>query len=352
MKKINTNQISPSEWYKINNFVHDLSIIKNRCVSVYYPRGSGAEMVNLLQKTKRDDIAERIELAIEKRIVKLQKEPKFGSNVINTLCVFGWITNGKVILKHVTVSKKLPYIYILGKKPYLKPFKDILKVDYKVILAILDNKSAKLTMLQGNKILDESKISIHLMGRHRKGGQSQGRFLRARQTKIHIFFKKVAKKVLEMDSSDVKILFLGGNGLAKTEFHDELDPRLMKKCRFIYTVSFSTPAADIHKKLISQLYTYRKKRVSGMLEQFEQKVKEGKTARKNSIIKKALTVGAVGTLFVSARYHSNPKHVEIMKMLEMAENTSAKIEFVTAPNLVKKLEINDSVLAVLRYRFK
>ena len=117
-------------------------------------------------------------------------------------------------------------------------------------------------------------------------------------------------------------------------------------------VALSTPTTDIHKKLLTHLYAYRKARVTRMLEEFEHKVKEGKTARKNSVIKKALAVGAVGTLYVSAQYRSNPKHLEIMRMLEMAENTSAGIEFVSAPNLVKKLDINDSVLAVLRYKIK
>ncbi len=336
----------------LNAFVQDLSIVKKRCISVYYPRGTGAETVDLMRKTKRDAASEKIESAIERKIIKMQKEPGPGTNAISTLCIFGWIKDGKIIIKSVTVSKKLPYIYMLGKKPYVKPFKDILKVNYRVMLAILDSKSARLAILQGDKVVEESKISIHLMGRHRKGGQSQGRFLRARQTKIHVFFKKVAKKVLEMDSKDVKILFLGGNGQAKTEFHDELDPILMKKCRFVDTVSFSTPAADIHKKLINHLYAYRKARVTRMLEEFEDKVKHGKTARKNSVIKKALAVGAVGTLYVSFQYRSNPKHLEIMKMLETAENTSAVIEFVSAPNLVKKLDIHDSVLAVLRYRIK
>ena len=65
----------------------------------------------------------------------------------------------KVIIKNINVSKKLPYIYILGKKPYVKPFKDILKVDHKVILAILDSKSARLTVLQGDKVIEESKTS-------------------------------------------------------------------------------------------------------------------------------------------------------------------------------------------------
>ena len=107
----------------LNTFVRDLNSIKKRCISVYYPRGSGTETVDLLRKTKRDAAAEKIESAIEKRIVKLQKKPISGKNAISTFCIFGWINGGKVIIKNINVSKKLPYIYILGKKPYVKPFK-------------------------------------------------------------------------------------------------------------------------------------------------------------------------------------------------------------------------------------
>jgi hypothetical protein len=39
-------------------------------------------------------------------------------------------------------------------------------------------------------------------------------------------------------------------------------------------------------------------------------------------------------------------------MIEMAKNTSAKIEFVSSPKIIKTLEINDSVLAILRYKIK
>ena len=163
------------------------------------------------------------------------------------------------------------------------------------------------------------------------------------------FLQKSGKKNLAMDKGRQDFVSWRQS---KTEFHDELDPKLLKKCRFVNTVSLSTPTTDIHKKLLTHLYAYRKARVTRMLEEFEHKVKEGKTARRNSVIKKALAVGAVGTLYVSAQYRSNPKHLEIMRMLEMAENTSAGIEFVSAPNLVKKLDINDSVLAVLRYKIK
>ncbi len=39
-------------------------------------------------------------------------------------------------------------------------------------------------------------------------------------------------------------------------------------------------------------------------------------------------------------------------MLEIAKKTSCKIEFATSPQIIKKLELDDSVLAILRYQIK
>jgi len=60
----------------------------------------------------------------------------------------------------------------------------------------------------------------------------------------------------------------------------------------------------------------------------------------------------VDTLIVSADYHTNSQFTKIMKMLEIAKNTSCKIEFAASPEIIEKLKIDDSVLAILRYRIK
>jgi peptide chain release factor subunit 1 len=145
---------------------------------------------------------------------------------------------------------------------------------------------------------------------------------------------------------------LGGNGQAKTEFFSELDSEFVKKCRFVENLSFSTTIRDIHKKIIHHLYEYRRKYVAEIVEKYEKLVKEGLTAKRNDVIFKALEIGAVDTLIVSADYHTNTQFKNIMKMLEIAKNTSSKIEFVVSPKIIKKLEIYDSVLAILRYRLK
>jgi len=346
-----SSEISPAEWLSLNQFLYEVKQIDSPCVSVYYPYGKGQETIFLLQKTRRKEQFEKIELEIEKRITKLKENPSSAGKFTKTLCIFGWIKNGKVNIKNIGTSKKLPYIYMVSKRPYIKPFNDILKTNYDVLLVTLDQKSARIQKFHGSQIVQEAKLRIDLQGRHRKGGQSQGRFLRARQTKIHVFFKKVANKVKTMDSNS-KLILLGGIGHAKTEFYGELDSELIEKCRFVKNLSFSTPENEIHKKIIHHLYQHRRKYVAESIEKYEKLFKEGLTAKRNDVIYKALEIGAVDTLIVSAEYHTNPQFKKIMKMLEIAKKTSAKIEFAVSPIIIKNLEIHDSVIAILRYKIK
>ncbi|MDH5665782.1 MAG: Vms1/Ankzf1 family peptidyl-tRNA hydrolase, partial [Nitrosopumilus sp.] len=296
--------IAPLEWMSLNQFLHEVKKIDSQCVSVYYPYGKGQDTISLLQETKRNEALERIESKIENKIAELRKNPVSVGKFAKTLCIFGWIKNGKVNIKVIGTSKKLPYIYMASKKPFIKPFNDILETNYDVLLITLDQKSARIQKYHGSQIIQESKLGIDLQGRHKKGGQSQGRFLRARQTKIHVFFKKVANKVKEMDVDSLLIL-LGGNGTAKTEFYDELDLDLAKKCRFVENLSFSTSQDEINKKIIHHLYQHRRKYVVELIEKYEKLVKEGLTAKRNDVIAKALDIGAVDTLIVSANYHTN-----------------------------------------------
>lgn len=346
-----SSEIPSTEWLSLNQFLYEIKQIDSECVSVYYPYGKGKETISLLKKTKRKESIEKIEAKIEKRITELKENPSSAGKFTKTLCVFGWIKNGKVSVKEIGTTKKLPYIYTVSKKPYVKPFRDILKTNYDVLVVVLDQKSAVIRKFHGSQIVQEAKIRIDLRSRHKKGGQSQGRFLRARQTKIHVFFKKVADKIKKMDSNS-EMMLLGGSGNAKTEFYGKLDSQLVKKCIMAENLSLSTPINEIHKKMIHHLYQHRRKRVTEIIEKYEKLVKQGLTAKQNKVIYKALEMGAVDTLIVSVDYHTNHQFKSILKMLEMAKNTSAKIEFASSPKIIKKLAIHDSVLAILRYKIK
>ena len=348
---LESSEISSSEWLSLNQFLYEIKQVNSPCVSVYYPYGKGDQTISLLQENKRNETFEKITLKIQKRILDLKNDASSVGKFVRTLCIFGWIKNGKIIIKEVGTSKKLPYIYMVSKKPYIKPFNDVLKTNYDVLLVTLDQKTARIQKFHGSQILQEAKLKIDLQGRHRKGGQSQGRFLRARQTKIHVFFKKVANKIKTMDSNS-ELLLLGGPGPAKTEFYDELDSELMKKCRFVENISFSTPSKEIYEKIIHHLYQHRRKYVIELLEKYEKLFKDGLTAKKNNVIYKALEMGAVDTLIVSANYYTNSQFKKIIRMLEIAKNTSSKIEFAVSPSIIKKLDIDNSVLAILRYKIE
>ncbi|WP_049641874.1 baeRF10 domain-containing protein, partial [Candidatus Rhodobacter oscarellae] len=208
---LESSEIGPSEWMSLNQFLFKIKQVNSPCVSVYYPYGKGKDMVSLLRENKRNESFEKIESKIEKRIIEIKNNPPSAGKFSKTLCIFGWIENGKVSIKEIGTSKKLPYLYMVSKKPYVKPFQDLLKINHNVLLITLDQKSARIQKFHGNRITQESKLRIDLQGRHKKGGQSQGRFLRARQTKIHVFFKKIANKVRIMDSNS-ELILLGGTG--------------------------------------------------------------------------------------------------------------------------------------------
>ena len=345
------SEISSSEWLSLNQFLQELKKINTPCISVYYPYGKGQDTIQLLQETSRSESFKKIELRIGKKILELKKNPVSVGKFTKTLCIFGWIKSGKIEVKVIGTSQKLPYIYMENKKPYVKPFSDILKTNHNVLLVTVDQKTAKIQKFQGSQIIQESKLKIDLQGRHKKGGQSQGRFLRARQTKIHVFFKKVANKVRLMGAGS-ELILLGGNGNGKTEFYDELNSELTSKCRFVEGLSFTTSINDIHEIIIHHLYEYRKKHMVELIQKYENLVKDGLTAKRNSVIHRALKMSAVETLIVSTNYHTNSQFKNILKMLELAKKTSCKIEFATSTKIIKKLEIDDSVLAILRYKIK
>ena len=351
MSVFDYSEIEPAEWLSINQFLLELNEIKGPCLSVYYPYGKGQNTIQLLQETKRSESVEKIKKKIESKILELKKNPVSVGKFTKTLCLFGWIINDKIHLKVIGTSKKLPYVYMVSKKPYVKPFSDILKTNYSVLVVTIDQKTARIQKYIGSQIIQESKLKIDLQGRHKKGGQSQGRFLRARQTKIHVFFKKVANKVRLM-SDNSELILLGGSGNGKTEFYDELNSELTSKCRFVEGLSFNTSVTDIHKIIIHHLYEYRKKHMEELMQKYEKLVKEGLTAKRNNVIHRALKIGSVETLIVSTVFHTKPQFKNILKMLEEAKKTSCKIEFAMSPKIIKKLEIDDSVLAILRYKIK
>ena len=89
------SEISSSEWLSLNQFLQELKKINIPCISVYYPYGKGQNTIQLLQETNRSELLKKIEIKIGKKILELKKNPVSVGNFTKTLCIFGWIKNGK-----------------------------------------------------------------------------------------------------------------------------------------------------------------------------------------------------------------------------------------------------------------
>ena len=122
--KNQASHISPAEWFELNQILIELKKVNAPSITVYYPFGKGKDIVSLLEEKKRTSQLEKIEEKIIQRINQLKKNPSSVGKTAKTLCIFGWIKNKTVHTKEVGTSKKLPYIYMAGKKPYIKPFSE------------------------------------------------------------------------------------------------------------------------------------------------------------------------------------------------------------------------------------
>ena len=127
-------EISASEWFSLNHFVHELKQIDSPCISVYYTTGKEKEIVSLLEETKRNPYFEKIESKIERKILDSKIKKKSIGKHVKTMCLFGWIKNERVVIKGIGLSKRLPLIYMTNKRPYVKPFQDVLKTNYNVLV--------------------------------------------------------------------------------------------------------------------------------------------------------------------------------------------------------------------------
>jgi len=335
--------LNPREWYSVNRFLKELENPTSPVVSVYSPLSEASQMINILRETERGKEIEDVEAVIEKRLA---------SHKGGTLCLFGWNTEKGVEIKELTLSKVLPPVYVVDEKPYIEPLHDILEINYDVLLLILDHKEARFRHFKGKEMTEQFRIKAYVRGKHRKGGWSQKRFERIRNIQIQNFFKRVEGRLREFDLKQIDLILLAGPGTAKKEFL-ELSPKgERKKTRILESVSFTTHPEGVTEKMIAALDRFRKNIEHKQLLKVEDNVRKGLTEKENKMIQEALQRGAVDTLLIATDYFAKTpqENNRIIKMIELAEKTSAEVEFITNPVVLNKLHKHGSVVATLRYR--
>lgn len=335
--------LSPQEWYDLNRFTLKLNNAKSPVLSLYLPSYEISEGVTILNEKEYVRL-EEVRNSIADMLGKMK-------NNSGSVCFFGWSDNGESVIEHTTISKEVPPFYVILRKPYLKPLKDILEIGYKVVVIIMDHKRAKIEVFAGSELVEEMNVRSYLKGRHSKGGWSQKRFKQNRELQIRYFFNKV-RQHLESLGDDIDLVLLGGNGIAKKKFVDIMDEEFARKTHNVEGISFDTPKREIARVVISLLDNVRKVDELKLLANLAEPAKKGLVIADNRAIEKRLAEGAVERLFLAADYYatSPEENSAIRRMIRMAKRKGAMIEFITDATARKRLHKFGNVVALLRYR--
>ena len=198
---------------------------------------------NIKSKTTRKNVMEAIVKVIQR--LKLFKRPP-----LNGLVLFcGAIPQngvGSEKLEIYVIEPPEPinlYYYRCDQNFHLKPLRDILTEKETYGIFLIDGNSTTIATLKGRTLNIVKKFNSGLSGKHRRGGQSQRRFERLRETQVNDYYKRVgnhANKIF-LEIQGLKGIILGGPGPTKQDFEsgEYLHYTLKKKILSIVDTAYT-----------------------------------------------------------------------------------------------------------------
>ena len=177
---------------------------------------------NIKSKNTRKNVMEAIVKVIQR--LKLFKRPP-----LNGLVLFcGAIPQngvGSEKLEIYVIEPPEPinlYYYRCDQNFHLKPLRDILTEKETYGIFLIDGNSTTIATLKGRTLNIVKEFNSGLSGKHRRGGQSQRRFERLRETQVNNYYKRVgnhANKIF-LEIQGLKGIILGGPGPTKQDFEN------------------------------------------------------------------------------------------------------------------------------------
>lgn len=309
---------------------------------------------NIKSTTTRNNVIDALEKIV--RFLKgLKKTPENGLAVF---CGNVSKVEGQSDLKLWEIEPPQPLktrLYRCDKDFVLEPLRIMLEVSEVFGLLVMDRKEATIGMLEGKRIEVFQKMTSGIPSKVRAGGQSSQRFHRITEGLTKDFYKRIAEEMKKIffDMPKLKGILVGGPIPTKDEFLDGeyMETKLREKVigRIDVGDSDESGLKELVEKsrdiLADQEIVYEKK----ILEKFFETLGEKSDLAyyKEKDIRKALEYGAVETLIISKKFDK-----KIAKEFsEMAENTGAKVEFVSTDTTEGEQFNNLSGIgAILRYR--
>lgn len=263
---------------------------------------------------------------------------------------------------------------IVDTSPYIRPIARLIDEYETFGLVLLDSHRAKIYVVSSGKIGYKKKKAKDIMNRHKKGGMSQARFQRLRKGAINHFLKDVSEDVEKLFSEeDIAKVVVAGPGNAKKMLKNFLTENI--KSMIVDTIDADFNGSE--NILVSKS--------EGAVLKDEEKTSEKNVSRlKKEILRNGLAVyglketedavrnGQIELMLISKDYKirgwicekcqavgagtknrcpycgSRTSEVDIIEeLIEFAERTDTKIEFVEDNPVLKEL---GGVGGLLRFR--
>lgn len=227
--------------------------------------------------------------------------------------------NGLVIFCGITQNNKMEYFAIEPPEPVsiklyrcdyvflVDHLKEILETKNRYGLVIIARGASTIATVQGSKIDILWDEDSYVPGKHRMGGQSAQRFMRAREEAAKQWYSKIARTMNEiyLESTPVEAIIVGGPALSKTEFLEskEIDYRIKEKIIGTYDVGYEgiQGIKELVERAEDQLSEFELVKERKLMQRFMEHLGRdtGLATYGEQFVKKALESGAVETVLVS-----------------------------------------------------
>ena len=238
------------ERYEFKKFIKELKSKVGRgteLISLYIPPGRNVYDVVKYLRDEYDQASnikdkltrKNVQSAIESIIQRLKLYRKIPENGLVVFC--GAIPQGKdrgtEKIEIYVIEPPEPvrsFQYVCDHEFYLEPLEEMAREKKAYGLIVMDRGGGVIALLRGSNYKILNWVSSDIPPKHSAGGQSQRRFERIREERVHDFFKRLGIRANEAFlpiEDELEGIIIGGPGDAREKFEEGnfLDYRLQKK---------------------------------------------------------------------------------------------------------------------------
>ncbi len=143
-------------------------------------------------------------------------------------------------------------VFVVDASPYIRPMAELIE-DYSTIgVILLDHEHARIIEFKMGEELYDEKMSVDIIGKHKKGGWSQRRYQRLREGAIDHFIKDVEDEVEEIFGTEMPELIIGsGDSDALRKLESRLPKHLKDRFRIDGNIPLDVPENTLLREALS-----------------------------------------------------------------------------------------------------